>query len=382
MLSARIAIVGAGLGGLYAAYRLEQQGFHDYVVLEARAAPGGRIVSAGAQGADPRERFDLGPAWFWPDVQPRLDRLVRELGLERFAQHEEGEMLVEHAHGEPPLRVRGYANAPSSMRLAGGMAALSDGLRQRLPASRLRAGQAVRRLRRVGALVELDSEDDQGRRTTWRAEHVLLAVPPRLAECTIGFAPDLPQPLARQWRETATWMAPHAKYVAVYATPFWRAMGLSGEARSACGPMGELHDASVPGAGAALFGFLGMPSRLRRHLDEDTLRSRCRAQLIRLFGPQAATPLAEYFKDWASDPLTATAADLDSAPEHAAAPPGTVDDGAWAGRLTGIASEWSRQFPGYLAGAVEAAGTGVDAAIEELLRRPGGPSATSSRSVP
>ncbi len=40
------------------------------------------------------DRVDLGPTWFWPAFQPQLDRLVHELGLERFAQHEEGDLVV------------------------------------------------------------------------------------------------------------------------------------------------------------------------------------------------------------------------------------------------------------------------------------------------
>lgn len=386
--SVRIAIVGGGLAGLYAAYRLHQQGMRDYVLLEARAAPGGRIVSAAAPDADRRGRFDLGPAWFWPDIQPRLDRLIRELGLEAFAQFDTGEMLVERAGGEPPLRVPGYANAPPSMRLAGGMAALAGALRDRLPGAQVITGQTVRRLRQAGGHVELDCEDSAGQAHGWRAGHVLLAVPPRLADSSIAFAPPLPPDLSRQWRATPTWMAPHAKYVAVYAAPFWRRLGLSGEARSSRGPLAEIHDASMPGAGAALFGFLGVPARVRRGLDEATLRAHCRAQLARLFGPEAARPQAEFLRDWAFERYTAAPADLDGVQEHAAAPAATADSGPWAGRLTGIASEWSRQFPGYLAGAIEAAGSGAQAMLEALPPQDapapdeGAMPAASSRPVP
>ena len=41
--------------------------------------------------------------------------------------------------------------------------------------------------------------------------------------------------------------------------------------------------------------------------------------------------------------------------QHVEAPPSMAASGPWCGRLTGIASEWSPQFPGYVAGAVEAA---------------------------
>ena len=51
MQAARIAIVGAGLAGLYAAFLLEQQGIKDYVLLEARDTLGGRIASAPQRGS-------------------------------------------------------------------------------------------------------------------------------------------------------------------------------------------------------------------------------------------------------------------------------------------------------------------------------------------
>ncbi len=369
--TARIAIVGAGLSGLYAAYLLEQQGITDYVLLEARDTLGGRIASVPASGqqalepatdADKPDRVDLGPTWFWPGYQHQLGRLVDGLGLQSFEQHETGDTVVERSPHGPPARVRGTMNSPASMRLVSGMGALIDALHRRLDAKRIHTGQAVRRLRSTPQHVELESEDvhgSQGHTTTWRAQHVLLALPPRLVESSIEFAPALPPALARQWRATATWMAPHAKYIAVYDTPFWREQGLSGEARSALGPLGEIHDASMPGGSAALFGFFGVPAYVRKSVTEAELRGHCRAQLARLFGSQAAAPKAEFIKDWAVEPYTSTAADLESTGQHAEAPAATVSSGPWSGRLTGIASEWSPQFPGYVAGAVEAANLGV-----------------------
>jgi len=361
----RIAIVGGGLAGIYAASRLEHCGIRDYVVLEARNAWGGRIASTPAlAGGSPQDRFDLGPTWFWPAYQPHFAQLVDSLGLQSFAQPEAGDMLIEQAPGAAPARVAGYASAPPSMRLSGGMGTLVDALRLRLKPENLLLGHRVRRLRSDGQQVVLEVDNAGDGAGAYRADHVLLAVPPRLALTLIDFLPSLPAPLASAWRGAATWMAPHAKYVALYDEPFWRAQGLSGEARSVRGPLGEIHDASMPGGRGALFGFFGTPALVRRSVAADVLQAHCRAQFARLFGERAATPLADFIKDWAADPWTATAADENGAGSHGLAPAATAAEGPWKNRLTGIASEWSRQFPGYLAGAVEAAAEGVDALLE------------------
>lgn len=245
------------------------------------------------------------------------------------------------------------------------MGALVDALRLGLASGNLMLGQRVQRLHCDGHHVEADTEDAQGQSSLYQVEHVLLAVPPRLALALIGFSPLLPESLARAWRDTATWMAPHAKYLALYDEPFWRAQGLSGEARSTLGPLGEIHDASMPGGGAALFGFFGVPVHVRRGIPEKMLRAYCRAQFTRLFGDRAATPRADFIKDWAADPWTATNADQDGPGHHGAAPPASAAEGVWKKRITGIASEWSPQFPGYLAGAVEAAANGINAILEQ-----------------
>ena len=367
MRTARVAIVGAGLSGLYAAYRLQLMGITDYVMLEARQEPGGRILTlssaqiTGSKSGDAAttDFFDFGPSWFWPGYQAQLGQLVDELGLQQYEQLEEGDMIVERSRETPALRMAGYKSAPASMRLVGGMKALADALHSHLDHDRIHNGQTVHRIRRVKEGVEVDSRDASGCETTWSVAHVLLALPPRLVQASIDFSPPLPASLSLSWKETATWMAPHAKYFAIFETPFWREQGLSGAGRSAVGPLAEIHDASAPQGRAALFGFIGVPATFRKAFGEKELLALCRAQLQRMFGPQAALPQAEFIKDWAADPLTAVEADWTGPGRHADAPPFSAAAGPWLGHLSGIGSEWSSRFPGYLAGAIDAVDRGI-----------------------
>ena len=365
-----IAIIGGGLSGLYAAFLLEQRGI-DYILLEARDRLGGRITvakssvdqNASSQSVENKKSndgFDLGPSWFWPEYQPQLSSLIEMLNLPRFAQFEDGDMMVERAANELPIRTQGYQSSPPSMRLVGGMTALTDALYARLDAKRIVTRQIARRLTKTDHYIKIESECSSehmtnGQITTYRAQHVLLALPPRLAAANIVFEPRLPQDLANAWQRTATWMAPHAKYVAVYDSPFWRNQGLSGSARSAIGPLTEIHDASLVEGEGALFGFFGVPAHVRQSVSEMELKAHCRAQLVRLFGVQADKPTAEYLKDWAQDSLTATPADASGAGQHAVAPNAKPNRGVWQDCLTGSASEWSEAFPGYIAGAIDAA---------------------------
>ncbi|MGP9690555.1 flavin monoamine oxidase family protein [Psychrobacter sp. AOP30-A2-5] len=369
-----VVIVGGGLSGLYAAFLLEQKGI-DYILLEARDRLGGRIAvakssvdqNASRQSVDnekSNDGFDLGPSWFWPEYQPQLSSLIEMLSLPRFAQFEDGDMMVERAADKLPIRTQGYQSSPPSMRLVGGMAALIDALYARLNPARIITGQIVKHVTKTERCISIESECSAeqmtaGQITTYQAQHVLLALPPRLAANNIKFEPALPQPLIKEWQETATWMAPHAKYVAVYDSPFWRNQGLSGSARSAIGPLTEIHDASLVEGEGALFGFFGVPAYVRQSVSEMELKAHSRAQLVRLFGAQAETPTAEYLKDWAQDSLTATPADASGAGQHAVAPTAKPNTGAWQNCLTGSASEWSEAFPGYIAGAIDAANKAV-----------------------
>ena len=169
-----------------------------------------------------------------------------------------------------------------------------------------------------------------------RAERAVLALPPRLVRGLGMKVPDAP-----------TWMAGHAKLIAVYDRPFWRAAGLNGDAISHRGPLAEIHDAS-PGDGreeGALFGF-ALPGAAR----ETDFEAAALGQLARLFGPEAGQPRKVFVKDWSRDAATATQADLVAPPGHP-----TYRPIAPQGRIIFAGTETAQADGGFLEGALEAA---------------------------
>ncbi|MCD6291919.1 MAG: NAD(P)/FAD-dependent oxidoreductase, partial [Deltaproteobacteria bacterium] len=96
-------IIGGGLSGIYAAYLLSR---HDQscIVLEARERLGGRILSPEHQGFF----SDLGPSWYWPDIHPKMARLIQTLGLKGYRQFEEGLGRFQNTNGAVQS-VSGYA---------------------------------------------------------------------------------------------------------------------------------------------------------------------------------------------------------------------------------------------------------------------------------
>ena len=364
----KVAIVGAGVSGLYAASLLEKAGI-SFVMLEARSQIGGRVLSCNAEVSDCNNNanshkkshsfVDLGATWVWPSFQPQLAGLLDDLGIELIPQSETGDMLYERNQHTAPSRYPGFESSPSSMRLAGGMHLLTERLRAQISSDAIHTDRHIKKVSQVGGMVELQASSARGEIYKYHAEHVLLALPPALS-AAIQFSPALPGSLAHSWKSTGTWMAPHAKYVAVYKSNFWLNHALSGEVRSGVGPLVEIHDASVPGGVSALFGFLGVPAKTRWTTTEENLIALFRAQLVRLFGEEAGHPVAEFFKDWANDEFTATEYDLIAQAGHSV-PAASPLEGPWKSRIRGIASEWSPLFPGYLAGAIDAADEGVKA---------------------
>lgn len=360
MTHSTVAVIGGGLSGLNAARLLHAAGI-DVQLYEARDRLGGRILSLGADGTPGTDGFDLGPSWFWPGMQPAIATLVAELGLNSFPQASDGDVVFERMSREPAQRYPGLRQEPASLRFTGGASTLIRRLAQDLPAERLHLGAPVLAMAREGEKVILSLPDSEV-----TAQYVIAALPPRLLQAAVRFTPALPPETDRLWQETPTWMAPHAKFFAIYDRPFWRDSGYSGTAQSMVGPMPEIHDATTANGAAALFGFLGVGAAERARIGEVGLANACIAQFARIFGVEALSPRATLYKDWAADPLTATAADLVSS-GHAAFSPMWVH-GPWGEVLSLAGSETSPSEPGYLAGAAEASARAAAALLTRLLK--------------
>lgn len=352
-MSQSILIVGGGLAGLTAARLLHQAGI-GFRLLEARERLGGRILSVDETGRPSGDGFDLGPSWFWPGMQPAMGDLVHQLGLHYFEQNSDGDVIFQRMAREAPQRYRGMRQEPRSMRLVGGTGAIISALADALPAENIKLGAQVTHVSIDGEGVVVQYLDASGSAARARAEHVLFALPPRLIDAKILFSPALDFATLERWQRTPTWMAPHAKFFALYDRPFWRDAGLSGTAQSMAGPLVEIHDATTASGRAALFGFVGVPATERAATGRDAIVAASVQQLAQMFGAGAASPRATLFKDWADDPLTATADDR-QAGGHPSPDPRPWVNGKWADYISLAGSETSISEPGYLAGAVEAA---------------------------
>lgn len=358
-----VAIIGGGLAGLHAARLLHAAGV-GFRLFEARERLGGRILSADAAGRPAEDGFDLGPSWFWPAMHPAMAATVAELGLAAFPQHDEGDVLIERQPNRPPQRFAGFRQEPRSMRLAGGTGALVRALAAGLPEGCIRLGARVTQIALRDGHARLAIEHAGGGSESITAAQVIAALPPRLLEANMDFDPGIDADTRLRWRDTPTWMAPHAKFVALYDRPFWREAGLSGTAQSLVGPMGEIHDATSASGAAALFGFLGIDADRRAAAGSPVMTRACVAQLARLFGAAAGQPRATLLMDWTTEPLTATEDDrLGGA--HPLPWQGSWVSGPWRDRLSLAGSETSASDPGYLAGAIDA---GARAARETLRR--------------
>jgi monoamine oxidase len=348
---AQVLIIGGGLGGLHAARLLHRAGV-DHVLLEGAPRLGGRILSEGVAAAGAASAYDLGPAWFWPAFQHRMPALVAELGLRAFPQHMDGALMWEES-ATTRTRFDGGAPMDGSMRLAGGLQALTTALADDGGGECVELEQRVTAIRLAGQVVEVDAVDTGGAVTTRTATRVISTLPPRLLARTVAFDPPLPPETVADWVSVPTWMAGQAKVIAVYERPFWREAGLSGEARSRVGPMVEIHDASAEAGLPALSGFVGVPAEARVGAGA-RITDAAVAQLERLFGPDAAHPIACLYKNWAADPLVATTDDLAPLLAHPAYGRHMPPPGPWARRLVLAGTETAHEQGGYMEGALVA----------------------------
>ncbi len=356
-----IIIIGAGLSGLYLARQLEQTLPADnrLIILEARERTGGRILSP-QWGESTEGRVDLGPAWLWPQFQPRLSRLMDDLNCRSFKQFTGGDMLYETVDGTLQ-QYGGPSSHDQSYRVVAGTIELINALQQQLQRSEIHLHTVVNSIDlHSGKITASCTADSTGKTVSYDADKIILALPLRLLAQNIQLTPPLDAALLAQWNNTATWMASHCKIVFIYAQAFWREQQRSGEVFSHYGPMTEIYDASPDNESFyALSAFIGLNAQQRKQIGKKALIAACQAQLQRLFGDAATQPLQILTEDWSENPYTASELDLNTPAQHphySESAPRVLADG----KLYLAGTETAIEHGGYLEGALESADYIVD----------------------
>lgn len=277
-------------------------------------------------------------------------QLVDELAIAVHPQHLEGDAIYHAPEG--PSRLDGNPLDQPSGRFTDGADSLTSAIADGLPPGTVRVGHAVRSIEFGDRICRVSTESED-----FDVDHVVVAVPPALAMQRIEFLPELPERLAGLASITPVWMGATTKVVSVYETAFWRGSGLSGSAISHIGPMRELHDMSGPdGSPAAIFGFVpGTGSdRAAPTVEQVT------AQMVELFGPEAADPIAVVIKDWRAEEWTSPP-EVERLSAYQCFGHQLYRQPAMDGRLHWASTETAHEFPGHIEGALAAAERAVNA---------------------
>jgi monoamine oxidase len=347
------AIVGGGLCGLALARSLHRRGA-SFALFEARPRLGGRILSSAP--AKSGAAIDLGPTWFWPETQPLMARLVADLGLDAFRQHDEGTVLHLRDPERAAEQLHDNAIHTGARRLRGGMAGIVDALVRDLPPERLHLGHTLVRVTERGDRIALIFVAD-GREVVVEARQAVLALPPRLLAEHVHFEPALDEATREAMRDAETWMAAQAKVVICYDRPSWREQGLSGNAfvTHERAVLGEIFDAcDADGGHAALGAFLALSPALRQSFDVG-LPMLMASQMVQVFGP-ALDDGEQHYQDWAAEPHTCSARDREApGSERSDAGNPLLRRTLWGGKLHLGAAETASRAAGHLEGALDAA---------------------------
>lgn len=285
-----VVIVGAGLSGLLIAFRLKDANI-PFQVLEARKRIGGRIHTVKGAKNTPVE---MGATWFHQEHRHFL-HLLSELDIPFYEQFMQGNAFFQ-AHAGIPAESFVMPDQTPSYRIVGGTFELIRKLESRLDQDDILLDQTVR---------EIDFSQDEIRveaKGSFKAQKVILALPPKLWQEKIRFSPELPGAVAQLASETQTWMEESIKVGVIYDQPFWRKNHNSGTLFSNVGPMTELYDhCNQEVSTFALCGFLHSQYRSLSHAER---QQRVIQQLVSSFGKEATEFLDYVELDWSAEAHT------------------------------------------------------------------------------
>lgn len=193
-----------------------------------------------------------------------------------------------------------------------------------------------------------------------RAARAIVAMAPALAG-RIDYAPSLTADRDQLMQSNP--MGSVIKCMAMYATPFWRAQGMSGQLVATDGPIAATFDNSIPGnAAGVLVGFaVGTQAETLRRLDPAARQRAVLDVFAAGFGPDARQPVHYLDHSWADEPWSRGC-------YFGHFPPGVLTTIGHTlrrpeGRIHFAGTETAREWAGYIEGAVE---SGERAAAEVM----------------
>ena len=309
--------------------------------------------------------------WLQKNVHIESARDLLRIAVESIFSAEPAELSLLHflwvlSSGGGLMKLSTIRDGAQETRLVDGCQSFATGLVAKLGPERVRLSVPVR------AIEGWSEEGDDAAAVTVRyaagmvrGRYVIVAVPPSLAG-RIDYRPLLP---ARRDQLTQRMpMGSVGKAIVVYKQPFWLRRGLSGEAVSDEGPVRLVfddspRDAAGDGHGALVCFLLADGLRALREHSKEARREQIVAALVRLFGPEAASPLEIIEQDWTQEEFSRGC-------YFALMPPGTLTQLGRSlreplGRLHFAGTETATVWTGYMEGAVE---SGQRAAAEVLAR--------------
>src|SRR4051812_19972677 len=241
--------------------------------------------------------------WMRRNLATKGGRMLLELGIEAVwaAQPEDMSLLhvlfYIHSAGSLELLFDTEGGAQQD-RFVGGSQRIALRMAEELGEERVELGAPVRRIEHGpdGVTVHADHVTARGRRA-------IVAIAPTLPG---GIAYDPPLPGYRDQLTQRMPLGTVAKCMAIYAEPFWRSEGLTGQATSQDGPVRLTFDNSpADGSPGVMLGFLeGRHARELGRVPPEERRTAVIDCFTRFFGPRAATPDDYVERLWAEEEWT------------------------------------------------------------------------------
>lgn len=354
-----IIIIGGGISGLRLASLLAKAGI-SFKILESRDYVGGRVLT---KIEDKNNYFDLGPTWFWPEKEPIITKLIKDLHIPTVEQYNQGDSLLELDKDGNVKRFDSSTVNSRSIRIIGGVKELIDNIKKNIPKEAIHTNTKVKKITKNENSYAIESVDERNNKiNTYKSNKVVLCLPPRLLIENIRFSPRLNEETYLDLLNKPTWMGAQAKIVLTFEYPFWRDNNLSGNVISWVGPLREVYDASTEKGQAALFGFFSLSPENRIQFTDDEIKTKVINQLIPLFGNEIKNYQSIYYKDWSLDTNMTTAGDklnIESFPKYGP----TINPPA---NLYFAGTEYDELNGGHLEGALRSANRVANEIITKL----------------